>query len=157
MTEPAAADGDRARRSRRCSIYVLMAAVLVRAPERAVPRPGALRPTLPRRSPAGRARRGLRRPLPPFAHAIGDPYLISIVTRGVILAIAVAGLDFILGYGALVSFGHAAFVGAGAYTVAILAHHARAGTPLRAPGARARAPRWRPGRSPSSSRPRWPP
>ena len=68
--------------------------------------------------------------LPPFAHAIDDPYLISIVTRGIILGIAVVGLDFILGYGALVSFGHAAFVGAGAYTVAILAHHAHEGTPL---------------------------
>lgn len=33
------------------------------------------------------------------------------------------GLDLILGYGGMVSFGHAAFVGAGAYTVAILGHH----------------------------------
>ena len=65
--------------------------------------------------------------LPPFAHAIGDPYLVSIATRGVILALAVVGLDFILGYGAMVSFGHAAFVGAGAYTVGILAFHAREG------------------------------
>ena len=32
-------------------------------------------------------------------------------------------LDLILGYGGMVSFGHAAFVGVGAYTVAILGHH----------------------------------
>jgi len=66
--------------------------------------------------------------VPPFAHAIGDAYLVNILTRGVILALAAVSLDLILGYGGLVSFGHAAFVGAGAYTVGILAFHARAGS-----------------------------
>lgn len=68
--------------------------------------------------------------LPPAAYALGDPYLVNILTRALILAIAAVSLDFILGYGALVSFGHAAFVGAGAYTVGILAHHAHEGTPV---------------------------
>lgn len=68
--------------------------------------------------------------VPPAAHALGDPYVVNIVTRALILAIAAVSLDFILGYGALVSFGHAAFVGAGAYTVGILAHHAHEGTPV---------------------------
>ena len=37
-----------------------------------------------------------------------------------ILALAAMSLDLILGYGALVSFGHAAFLGIGAYAVGIL-------------------------------------
>lgn len=68
--------------------------------------------------------------VPIIAGATDDPYLITIFTRIVILALAAVGLDFILGYGAMVSFGHAAFVGAGAYTVGILAHHGATGTAL---------------------------
>lgn len=67
---------------------------------------------------------------PPAAYALGEPYLVNTLTRALILAIAAVSLDFILGYGALVSFGHAAFVGAGAYTVGILAHHAHSATPV---------------------------
>ena len=67
---------------------------------------------------------------PALAAALDDPYLLSLLTRALILAMAAVSLDFILGYGALVSFGHAAFVGAGAYTVGILAHHAAEGSPL---------------------------
>ena len=40
-----------------------------------------------------------------------------------IFAIAAVSLDLILGYGGLVSFGHAAFLGLGAYAVGILAAH----------------------------------
>lgn len=68
--------------------------------------------------------------VPVIAWIADDPYLVTIFTRILILALAAAGLDFILGYGAMVSFGHAAFVGAGAYTVGILAHHAASGTPV---------------------------
>ena len=68
--------------------------------------------------------------IPALALLIDDPYLVTIFTRVVILALAAASLDFILGYGAMVSFGHAAFVGVGAYTVGILAHHAQSGTTL---------------------------
>lgn len=68
--------------------------------------------------------------VPVIAGLADDPYLVTIFTRVVILALAAVGLDFILGYGAMVSFGHAAFVGAGAYTVGILAHHATKATPL---------------------------
>ena len=59
--------------------------------------------------------------LPPLAHAVGEPFLLVNATRIVILALAALSLDLILGYGGLVSFGHAAFVGIGAYAVAILA------------------------------------
>jgi branched-chain amino acid transport system permease protein len=40
-----------------------------------------------------------------------------------IFGLAALSLDLILGYGALVSFGHAAFLGIGAYAVGILASH----------------------------------
>ena len=45
------------------------------------------------------------------------------MTRVMIFAIAALALDLLIGYGALVSFGHAAFIGLGAYAVGILAAH----------------------------------
>ena len=51
-------------------------------------------------------------------------------TRVVIWAIAAVSLNMILGYGGLVSFGHAAFFGIGAYVVAMLSNHADWGTPF---------------------------
>ncbi|MGF1527451.1 MAG: branched-chain amino acid ABC transporter permease [Candidatus Competibacterales bacterium] len=59
----------------------------------------------------------------PLGLAEGQGYLLSLFTGIMIFALAAMSLDFILGYGALVSFGHAAFVGVGAYGVGILAHH----------------------------------
>ncbi|UIJ73569.1 branched-chain amino acid ABC transporter permease [Aurantimonas sp. HBX-1] len=60
---------------------------------------------------------------PLLAHMLGDPFLLVIATRVMIFGLAAMSLDLILGYGALVSFGHAAFIGIGAYAVAILAAH----------------------------------
>ncbi len=56
--------------------------------------------------------------------------LTSFATRIVILAIAAASLNLILGYGGLVSFGHAAFYGVGGYVVGILYAHARWNAPI---------------------------
>jgi branched-chain amino acid transport system permease protein len=61
--------------------------------------------------------------LPVVANAIGNPALITLATRMVIYAIAAASLNLILGYGGLVSFGHAAYVGIGGYVVGILYFH----------------------------------
>jgi branched-chain amino acid transport system permease protein len=55
--------------------------------------------------------------------AAGQSYLLSLFMRIMIFAIAAIGLDFILGYGGLISFGHSAFIGLGAYAVGILAAH----------------------------------
>ena len=66
--------------------------------------------------------------LPPLADAAGEPFLTTVASRILIYAIAAVSLDFILGYGGMVSFGHAAFFGIGAYTVGILMHHAFDGT-----------------------------
>jgi len=61
--------------------------------------------------------------LPVLAGLIDDPFLVVTFTRVLVFAIAVLSLDFILGYGAMVSFGHAAFLGLGAYAAAIPAAH----------------------------------
>ena len=53
----------------------------------------------------------------------GGDYLVPVMTRVLIFAIAAVSLDIIVGYGAMVSFGHAAFVGLGAYVAAISAFH----------------------------------
>lgn len=68
--------------------------------------------------------------LPVLAEAIDETYLISSMTRILIFAIAAISLDIIVGYGALVSFGHSAFVGLGAYTAAILSFHINDGSAL---------------------------
>jgi branched-chain amino acid transport system permease protein len=62
--------------------------------------------------------------LVPAAAKLGaEGYLLSLVTRALVFAIAALSLDLILGRGALVSFGHAAFLGIGAYGVGMLAAH----------------------------------
>lgn len=68
--------------------------------------------------------------VPVIAGALGMPAIQGTATRVVIYAIAAVSLDLIMGYGALVSFGHAMFFGLGGYVVAIVAHHTNTGTPL---------------------------
>jgi branched-chain amino acid transport system permease protein len=60
--------------------------------------------------------------LPVYAHAIGNLFLLSLFTRIVILALAAVSLNLIMGFGGMVSFGHAAYIGIGGYVVGILAH-----------------------------------
>ncbi|MBO6837509.1 MAG: branched-chain amino acid ABC transporter permease [Alphaproteobacteria bacterium] len=56
----------------------------------------------------------------PVLTAIADQaFYLDIATRILILAIAAVSLNLILGYGGMVSFGHAAFIGIGAYAVGI--------------------------------------
>ncbi len=59
--------------------------------------------------------------LPLFAAAFNAPFYIGLFSRVLIYALAAVSLDLILGFGGMVSFGHAAFFGAGAYVVGILA------------------------------------
>jgi branched-chain amino acid transport system permease protein len=54
-------------------------------------------------------------------HALDQQFYITFATRILIYAMAAASLNLVLGYGGMVSFGHAAFFGAGAYIVGILA------------------------------------
>ena len=54
-------------------------------------------------------------------HALDQQFYTAFATRVLIYAMAAASLNLVLGYGGMVSFGHAAFFGAGAYVVGILA------------------------------------
>jgi branched-chain amino acid transport system permease protein len=49
-----------------------------------------------------------------------DPYQTVLLTYGLIMAIAALGFNLLLGYTGLLSFGHSAYFGAGAYTVAFI-------------------------------------
>lgn len=68
--------------------------------------------------------------LPLVADATGFAAMTSLATRILIYGIAAASLNLVLGYGGLVSFGHAAFFGIGGYTVGILYQHFSAGEPI---------------------------
>ena len=61
--------------------------------------------------------------VPVAASLAAERYLLDLATRVMIFAIAAIALDLVVGYGGLVSFGHAAFIGLGAYAVGILSAH----------------------------------
>ncbi len=65
--------------------------------------------------------------LPPMAEALDESFVIGLFTRIFIFALAAVSLDLILGFGGMVSFGHSAYFGAGAYVVAILSFHGAGG------------------------------
>ena len=66
--------------------------------------------------------------LPPVALAMGEPFFVSLASRMLIYGLAAASLDLILGFGGMVSFGHAAFFGVGGYVVGIMFTHGFAGS-----------------------------
>lgn len=68
--------------------------------------------------------------LPLLAQLLNEPFLVSIFTRLAIYGLAAASLDLLIGYGAMVSFGHAAFFGLGGYIVGIIAFHTSQFMPL---------------------------
>jgi branched-chain amino acid transport system permease protein len=57
---------------------------------------------------------------PLVAGPLGWEFYVGFASRIMIYALAASSLNLILGYGGMLSFGHAAFVGAGAYVVGIL-------------------------------------
>lgn len=61
--------------------------------------------------------------LPIHAILADNAFLLAFLTRTVVLAIAAVALNLVLGYGGMVSFGHALFLGLGVYSVAIPAFH----------------------------------
>jgi len=60
--------------------------------------------------------------VPLYSHATGNFFMMTLFTRIVILAMAAVSLNLIMGFGGMVSFGHAAYLGIGGYVVGILAH-----------------------------------
>lgn len=60
--------------------------------------------------------------LPVYCAVTGDIFLLSLFTRILILGMAAVSLNLIMGFGGMVSFGHAAYLGIGGYAFGILAH-----------------------------------
>jgi branched-chain amino acid transport system permease protein len=101
------------------------------------PRPNlSPRPDLSRRANWGEIRRGvfvaacfaLLALMPLIARWVDEPFLVRQFIQIMVMGLAAMSLDLILGFGGLVSFGHAAFVGLAAYTVGILDFHAADGS-----------------------------
>jgi branched-chain amino acid transport system permease protein len=59
--------------------------------------------------------------LPVYCTVTGNYFLMSLFTRILILGMAAVSLNLIMGFGGMVSFGHAAYLGIGGYAVGILA------------------------------------
>jgi branched-chain amino acid transport system permease protein len=60
--------------------------------------------------------------LPVYVEFTGNRFLVTLFTRIIILALAAVSLNLILGYGGMMSFGHAVYLGIGGYAVGMLAH-----------------------------------
>ena len=67
---------------------------------------------------------------PLLGNAFDEPFVITLATKVAILGLAGTGLNIALGYGGVVSLGHAAFFGLGGYAAGILASHALNYEPL---------------------------
>lgn len=61
--------------------------------------------------------------VPLYASLASEPFLMTFTSRVLVFAIAAISLNMILGYGGMVSFGHALYMGLGAYCVGIMASH----------------------------------
>ncbi len=61
--------------------------------------------------------------VPVYAWQAGDSYVLILIGRILVFALAGVGLNLAMGYGGMVSFGHAMYMGMGAYVVAIASHH----------------------------------
>ena len=76
-------------------------------------------------SPAAPPRRVLAWSVPVVAALIGLPFVVPpyqtvLLSYGLVLAIAALGFNLLLGYTGLLSFGHSAYFGVGAYAVAFI-------------------------------------
>ena len=60
--------------------------------------------------------------LPVYAQLAHDRFMLTLFTRILILGMAAVSLNLILGFGGMMSFGHAAYLGIGGYAVGMLAH-----------------------------------
>jgi branched-chain amino acid transport system permease protein len=119
-------------------IYILMAVVLFFKPEGLMPPPGTKRAMSsgallhhPLKSSKSGILSSIRLPLlvasfialaamPLAAKLMAEPFWLDFLVRMMIFAIAALSLDLILGHAGLVSFGHALYLGVGAYVVGIL-------------------------------------
>ena len=68
--------------------------------------------------------------LPVIAVVTDEPYLLTLFSRILIYALAAVSLDLMLGLGGMVSLGHSAFFGIGAYVVCFFSFHSIEGLPI---------------------------
>lgn len=61
--------------------------------------------------------------VPVVSGLTAQPYLLVLGSRILVFALAAVGLNLALGFGNMVSFGHAMYIGLGAYCVAIASHY----------------------------------
>ena len=61
--------------------------------------------------------------VPYLASAFDEPFYVIVFARIMIWAIAAISLNLIMGFGGMISFGHAVYLGIGGYAVGILAFH----------------------------------
>ncbi|MBI4742032.1 MAG: branched-chain amino acid ABC transporter permease [Betaproteobacteria bacterium] len=61
--------------------------------------------------------------LPWLAQLLEQTFYVSLASRVLIFALAATSLNLVVGFGGMISFGHAAFFGAGAYCVVVLAQN----------------------------------
>ena len=110
-------------------VFLLMAVVLVVKPWGLLgkPEPAAGRAALPEGILHPKGFRGLEKAL--LAAAIGaalalplfgDAYAVKVATEVLVFALAAFSLNFLVGNGGIVSFGHAAYFGLGAYAAGLL-------------------------------------
>lgn len=116
-------------------LFLVMAAVLVVRPHGLLGRPEAPRAAMPAvagetplRPPAPRGAVALVAALAAAPLVLGD-YGLIVLTEVMIFALFASSLRFVMGAGGLVSFGHAAYFGLGAYAVALAMHWGGAGMP----------------------------
>lgn len=67
---------------------------------------------------------------PLAAYFLGHIYYVNLASRITLIAMAAVGLNLAIGYGGMVSFGHAAYFGLGGYIAGISAYHAFDFTPV---------------------------
>ncbi len=61
--------------------------------------------------------------VPIYANLASEPFALTFFSRVLIFALAAISLNLVLGYGGMVSFGHALYLGLGAYAVGLLAQN----------------------------------
>ena len=60
--------------------------------------------------------------VPAYAQWQGEPFLLALFGRVLVYAVAALALNLLLGYGGMVSFGHALYLGLGAYSAVSYTH-----------------------------------
>jgi len=112
-------------------LFLVMAVVLVLRPQGLLGRPEQARHAA-ESAPAAPPRPGDRRLLAAVLlllaalaalPAAAGGYLLGVASEILIFALFAASLQFIMGVGGMISFGHAAYLGLGAYAAALLTHH----------------------------------